>query len=225
MAPRGRKKVNAFHCYIGFFKVKFVCSSSSRRHDRPVVVLDKDDMFLLHGLEYFEVIRLTLRLMRDDAARDAMIEFGFEIRLINETIKELLELYNENAKSNPWKLIEEGGYAVLLERLLEKQAEQEKQLALHNKELAEDVEEGRDQIGSSSTALLGYGADTGKQTCQTDALSVTNEAVMDSTPAAFQSAEATADSVGVTNEAVMDSSPAALQSAEATAGSVGGRKF
>lgn len=106
-------------------------------------------------------------LMRDDAARDAMIEFGFEIRLINETIKELLEvcssvsgsplsllwkhyflendvylilngfqLYNENAKSNPWKLIEEGGYAVLLDRLLEKQAEQEKQLALHNEELA-----------------------------------------------------------------------------------------
>lgn len=66
------------------------------------------------------------------------------------------------------------------------------------KEQERHVEEGRDQIGSSSTALLGYGADTGKQTCQTDALSVTNAAVMDSTPAAFQSAEATADSVGGT---------------------------
>lgn len=58
--------------------------------------------------------------MREDAARDAMRAFGFAERLINVSIKELLEVYGAEG----WFLIEECSYLVLLNKCLEKSAEQ-----------------------------------------------------------------------------------------------------
>ncbi|KAJ0258693.1 Nucleolar histone methyltransferase-related protein [Hirschfeldia incana] len=59
-------------------------------------------------------------MMREDAARDAMRAFGFAERLINVCIKELLEVYGAEG----WFLIEECSYLVLLNKCLEKSAEQ-----------------------------------------------------------------------------------------------------
>ncbi|KAG2332416.1 hypothetical protein Bca4012_018031 [Brassica carinata] len=110
-------------------------------------------------------------LMREDAARDAMRAFGFEERVIKVCIKELLQLYGESG----WILIEEFSYSVLLNKCLEKQAEQE-QAAEEEEEMAEEqnvemaqeeqeeeeqqVENERDHVGSNSTALCG--AETGE---------------------------------------------------------------
>ncbi|KAJ0262397.1 Nucleolar histone methyltransferase-related protein [Hirschfeldia incana] len=75
------------------------------------------------------------------------------------------------------------------------------------KELLEEeqhVEDVRDHVGSSSTDLVGCGAETGTQTCQTDALSITSETeIMNSSPSTFPSGE------------VMDyASPVAFQSSD-----------
>ncbi|KAL0844621.1 hypothetical protein Bca101_017867 [Brassica carinata] len=138
-------------------------------------------------------------LMREDAARDAMRAFGFEERVIKVCIKELLQLYGESG----WILIEEFSYSVLLNKCLEKQAEQE-QAAEEEEEMAEEqnvemaqeeqeeeeqqVENERDHVGSNSTALCG--AETGRQTCRTDALSITSETeIIDSSPSTFPSGE------------------------------------
>jgi hypothetical protein len=81
-------------------------------------------------------------LMREDAARDRMRGFGFHEHVISESIKELLEVYEDQ-----WFLIEDDSYGPLLAICLEKQEEKEKQLAEvqanqlpenHNEEMAEE---------------------------------------------------------------------------------------
>ncbi|KAG7599633.1 WIYLD domain [Arabidopsis suecica] len=99
-------------------------------------------------------------LRREDAARDRMKDFGFEKRVINESIKQVLEVYGEDQ----WFLIEDANYAALLSICLEKQKEQE--------ETAQEEQE---------------------EEKEADALSITNEAVMDSSPPAFQFVEASVD--------------------------------
>ncbi|VVB01604.1 unnamed protein product [Arabis nemorensis] len=116
-------------------------------------------------------------LMRDDAARDAMRSFGFDERVINETIKELLELYGG---VDAWRLIEDGGYDVLLTRCLEKQEEQARQVA--EEQVAEEQEEEHEQHD-----LVLQEQD---QHVETDDLSTTREAVVDTSPAALPSGEA-----------------------------------
>ncbi|KAF8108350.1 hypothetical protein N665_0111s0060 [Sinapis alba] len=120
-------------------------------------------------------------LMREDAARDAMRAFGFEERVIKVCIKELLELYGERG----WFLIEEFSYSVLLNKCLEKQGEQDNNVAEED-EMAEEqnvemaqgeqeqtaqeeeeeqeqhVEDRRDHVDSNSTSLVGCGAETGE---------------------------------------------------------------
>ncbi|CAA7046226.1 unnamed protein product [Microthlaspi erraticum] len=130
-------------------------------------------------------------VMRVDAARDAMRPLGFSERVIDDTIKDLLQVYGGE---DAWQLIEDGGYSVLLESCLAKQNEQAKQVAVEQEEETsqedemELEEEQEEHVGSSSTSLVGRGPDTGTQTCQTtDASSTISEAVMDSSPAAHQS--------------------------------------
>ncbi|CAF1700815.1 hypothetical protein Bca4012_002330 [Brassica carinata] len=75
-------------------------------------------------------------LMREDAARDAMRAYGFEEGVIKVCIKELLELYG-----GEWFLIEEFSYSVLLNKCLEKQAEQENNVAEEEEAMAEEHNE------------------------------------------------------------------------------------
>ncbi|CAN8317445.1 unnamed protein product [Cochlearia groenlandica] len=145
-------------------------------------------------------------LMREDAARDAMRDYGFEERVINVSIKELLEVYSEDG----WFLIEEFSYRVLLNKCLEMQEEHAKQLAneqdvqIAEQEPQEEeeeeeeakeqqVEDGRDHVVSSSASSVGCVAETGTKNCQTDALSITDEAIVEPSPTAFQSGEAPLD--------------------------------
>ncbi|RID69991.1 hypothetical protein BRARA_C02048 [Brassica rapa] len=72
-------------------------------------------------------------LMREDAARDAMRAYGFEEGVIKVCIKELLELYG-----GEWFLIEEFSYSVLLNKCLEKQAEQDNNVAVEEEAMAEE---------------------------------------------------------------------------------------
>ncbi|CAN8287123.1 unnamed protein product [Cochlearia groenlandica] len=88
-------------------------------------------------------------LRREDAARDNMRQFGFEERVINKTIKELVQLYGEDG----WKLIEDGGYDVLLTRCLEIQEEEAKQVSQVEQEESPQEEETRG--GDRNTDLSG----------------------------------------------------------------------
>ncbi|CAH8390618.1 unnamed protein product [Eruca vesicaria subsp. sativa] len=76
-------------------------------------------------------------LMREDAARDAMRAYGFEEGVIKVCIKELLQLYGNTG----WFLIEEFSYSVLLNKCLEKQGEQENNVAEEEEEMAEQQNE------------------------------------------------------------------------------------
>uniref|UniRef100_A0A1J3DIS9 WIYLD domain-containing protein n=1 Tax=Noccaea caerulescens TaxID=107243 RepID=A0A1J3DIS9_NOCCA len=128
-------------------------------------------------------------LMRVDAARDAMRPLGFSERVIDDTIKDLLQVYGGE---DAWQLIEDGGYSVLLDSCLAKQNEQTKPVAdEQQEEIAQEEEMEEDHVGSSSTSLVGSGPDTGTHTFRTtDASSTITEAVMDSSPAAYQSGAA-----------------------------------
>ncbi|KAE8722808.1 hypothetical protein F3Y22_tig00013565pilonHSYRG00019 [Hibiscus syriacus] len=53
---------------------------------------------------------------RKDAAIDAMKPYGFPVKVVKETIKELLNVYGEDG----WPFIEDSSYKVLLEAILEK---------------------------------------------------------------------------------------------------------
>ncbi|EOA27637.1 hypothetical protein CARUB_v10023785mg [Capsella rubella] len=177
-------------------------------------------------------------LMREDAARDRMRDLGFHERVINESIKEVLEVYGEDH----WFLIEDESYGPLLSICFEKQEEINQQLAEvpanqmpenQNEEMAEDQnqeiaeEEQPEQLAEvqanqlpenqneemaedknqeiageeqpnqlveeqeeekeQDMHVVEYGKD------QADELSITREAVMDPSPAAFQLGEASAD--------------------------------
>ncbi|XP_020869076.1 LOW QUALITY PROTEIN: uncharacterized protein LOC9330079 [Arabidopsis lyrata subsp. lyrata] len=50
--------------------------------------------------------RKRIGLRRQDAARDRMKEFGFDKRVINESIKQVLKVYGEDQ----WFLIEDANY-------------------------------------------------------------------------------------------------------------------
>ncbi|XP_018434407.2 uncharacterized protein LOC108806721 isoform X2 [Raphanus sativus] len=81
-------------------------------------------------------------MMREDAARDAMRAFGFAERLINVSIKELLEVYGAEG----WFLIEECSYLVLLNKCLEKSAEQGPNLPEDRVEERAEEEEQNDEM-------------------------------------------------------------------------------
>ncbi|RYR46208.1 hypothetical protein Ahy_A07g031966 isoform C [Arachis hypogaea] len=53
---------------------------------------------------------------RMDAALDAMKQFGFEEKLVQETVNELLDVYQ-----GAWPFIEDGSYNLLIETILAKQ--------------------------------------------------------------------------------------------------------
>ncbi|CAH8254727.1 unnamed protein product [Arabidopsis lyrata] len=114
--------------------------------------------------------RKRIGLRRQDAARDRMKEFGFDKRVINESIKQVLKVYGEDQ----WFLIEDANYDALLNICLEKKEEQDNQLAAEeHKETAQEEEEEEEK--------------------KADALLITNEAVMNSSPPAFQFVEAPVD--------------------------------
>ncbi|XP_010461495.1 PREDICTED: uncharacterized protein LOC104742218 isoform X2 [Camelina sativa] len=115
--------------------------------------------------------RKKIGLRREDAARDRMKEYGFDKRVINASIKHVLEVYGEDQ----WFLIEDGNYAALLSICLEKQEEQSKQL------VAKEQEE---------MGLVKQEEEEEEEEQEADALSITNEAVMNSSPPAFQFVEA-----------------------------------
>ncbi|EEE69198.1 hypothetical protein OsJ_28391 [Oryza sativa Japonica Group] len=62
---------------------------------------------------------------RIDAAIDHLSEYGFPRPIIRQTINELLAdtLYGRNG----WVFLEEGSYRIVVDRLLEKQANQQEQ--------------------------------------------------------------------------------------------------
>lgn len=109
--------------------------------------------------------RDKIGLRCEDAARDRMKEFGFKKPVINASIKHVLKVYGEDQ----WFLIEDANYDALLNICLEKQEEQANRLAgEEHEETAQEEEEEK----------------------EADALLITNEAVMDSSPSAFQFVEA-----------------------------------
>ncbi|CAA7028951.1 unnamed protein product [Microthlaspi erraticum] len=80
-------------------------------------------------------------LRREDAARDRMRDYGFDERVISESIKGLVKLYGEDG----WKLIEDGGYDALFNICLERQEEQNGLVAAEqNEEMA--LEEQEEQL-------------------------------------------------------------------------------
>ncbi|XP_010554656.1 PREDICTED: uncharacterized protein LOC104824311 isoform X2 [Tarenaya hassleriana] len=124
-------------------------------------------------------------LTRADAARDAMKAYGFDMRLINETIKELLQVYGEEG----WVLIEEASYKVLLDAIIEKieeQARAEKQ----DHEQEEHTEGSGHQMENNSSPHVdvepekspNQGTEIGTEADQAeaDASSFTNEVILDS---------------------------------------------
>ncbi|WMV32910.1 hypothetical protein MTR67_026295 [Solanum verrucosum] len=58
------------------------------------------------------------RLSRMDAATDAMTAFGFDERLVQKTVKQLLKEYGGD---DGWAFIEEYGYKELIEAILRDQ--------------------------------------------------------------------------------------------------------
>ncbi|KAI3734354.1 hypothetical protein L6452_13822 [Arctium lappa] len=61
--------------------------------------------------------RRKMGLTRMDAALDQMSSFGFSRQLVRKTVRNLLKLYGDEG----WILIEEDGYKVLLDVLLDEQ--------------------------------------------------------------------------------------------------------
>ncbi|MED6151300.1 hypothetical protein PIB30_081212 [Stylosanthes scabra] len=59
---------------------------------------------------------------RMDAALDAMMQFGFEEKLVRQTVNELLDVYE-----GAWPFIEDGSYNLLIETILAKQQEKNKE--------------------------------------------------------------------------------------------------
>ncbi|KAL1348323.1 uncharacterized protein LOC130939138 [Arachis stenosperma] len=59
---------------------------------------------------------------RMDAALDAMKQFGFEEKLVQETVNELLDVYQ-----GAWPFIEDGSYNLLIETILAKQEDKNKE--------------------------------------------------------------------------------------------------
>ncbi|KAL2325432.1 hypothetical protein Fmac_024490 [Flemingia macrophylla] len=65
---------------------------------------------------------------RMDAALDAMEPFGFPRKLTRTTVNKLLKVYGGNNEG--WVFIEDSGYALLIEMLLEKQANSSPQVSM-----------------------------------------------------------------------------------------------
>ncbi|CAK9326250.1 unnamed protein product [Citrullus colocynthis] len=89
--------------------------------------------------------RVNLRI---DAALDAMKPFGFPLKLVRDTVKELLSVYGGD---EGWVFIEEGSYTLLIDTLLEKQKEAAIEL-VHDNERAKDHQE-TSVAGCSSSAI------------------------------------------------------------------------
>ncbi|XP_028220115.1 uncharacterized protein LOC114401731 isoform X2 [Glycine soja] len=86
---------------------------------------------------------------RMDAALDAMKPYGFPIRLVRTTVNSLLKVYGGNGG---WFFIEESAYSLLIETLLEKQANSSPQDGL-----IEANPDGPNEVtpaGCSNSALL-----------------------------------------------------------------------
>ncbi|KAL7588707.1 hypothetical protein Lser_V15G36792 [Lactuca serriola] len=67
-------------------------------------------------------------LTRMDAALDQVSCFGFSRQLIRRTVKNLLKVYGDDG----WKLIEEDGYKVVIDFILDEQESEQKQNLLKN---------------------------------------------------------------------------------------------
>ncbi|XP_038884315.1 uncharacterized protein LOC120075188 isoform X2 [Benincasa hispida] len=89
--------------------------------------------------------RVNLRI---DAALDAMKPFGFPLKLVRDTVKELLSVYGGD---DGWVFIEEGSYTLLIDTLLEKQKEGAIEL-VHDNERAKDHQE--TSIASCSSSAI-----------------------------------------------------------------------
>ncbi|KAG2326332.1 hypothetical protein Bca4012_035305 [Brassica carinata] len=127
----------------------------------------------------------------------------------DETVAEAEQVQNDETVAEAEE--EQNDEMVVVEAEQEQTPQQEEE-----KEQVQLVEDGRDHVGSNSTSLVGCVAETGTQTCQTEALSITGETeILDSSPAGEAS--------------VIDyAPPAAFPSADASGGfaqrSAGGAK-
>ncbi|PHT35927.1 hypothetical protein CQW23_23627 [Capsicum baccatum] len=75
------------------------------------------------------------RLSRMDAATDAMTAFGFDKRLVQNTVKQLLKEYGGD---DGWAFIEEYGYKELIEAILRDQQTNDEQKVQYSVTFHED---------------------------------------------------------------------------------------
>ncbi|CAA0275071.1 unnamed protein product [Arabidopsis thaliana] len=113
--------------------------------------------------------RKNIGLRREDAARDRMKEFGFKKPVINASIKQVLKVYGEDQ----WFLIEDANYEVSLIFPLKSK---------RNKPTDWRPRNTKKQLRKNQKKKSGF--------LNLYALLITNEAVMDSSPSAFQFVEA-----------------------------------
>ncbi|MED6108268.1 hypothetical protein PIB30_022077 [Stylosanthes scabra] len=135
---------------------------------------------------------------RMDAALDAMMQYGFEQKLVRETVNELLDVYE-----GAWPFIEDGSYNLLIETILAKQQDKENAkkdgVALTSSADA-TLATGITEVGSSSLvvnqdpSLLHAGADG------LDSASQTNDHNQDTIPPSNQSVDVKDSSVPVIRE-------------------------
>lgn len=86
-------------------------------------------------------------LTRMDAALDQMSSFGFSRQLVRKTVRNLLKLYGDEG----WILIEEDGYKVLLDVLLDDQETAQTQNLLKD---AEDTQDASSEIVNTGNELV-----------------------------------------------------------------------
>ncbi|KAL4575507.1 hypothetical protein LXL04_022353 [Taraxacum kok-saghyz] len=79
-------------------------------------------------------------LTRMDAALDQVSCMGFSRQLIRRTVKNLLKVYGDDG----WKLIEEDGYRVVLDFILDEQESAEKQKLLTHNESSQKEKTGKE---------------------------------------------------------------------------------
>ncbi|KAI3516935.1 hypothetical protein L1887_16097 [Cichorium endivia] len=107
-------------------------------------------LFVPHDFEFHGTKETKRGLTRMDAVLDQLSCFGFSFsrRLIRQTVRTLLKLYGEDG----WKLIEEDGYKVVLDVILDEQESAQKANILtgtKNDECCKDIT--MDKTAHSST--------------------------------------------------------------------------
>uniref|UniRef100_A0A0V0HN50 Putative flocculation protein FLO11-like n=1 Tax=Solanum chacoense TaxID=4108 RepID=A0A0V0HN50_SOLCH len=92
------------------------------------------------------------RLSRMDAATDAMTAFGFDERLVQKTVKQLLKEYGGD---DGWAFIEEYGYKELIEAILRDQESNDEDSTKQKQGVSSQVERAEDPALLSTTCPSG----------------------------------------------------------------------